>query len=372
MKIKIALSLFVLSLNLPGTAPAQIAQVLPANYGITGIRQDSGGNVIVTGGTGSPSLSAPTPAFLYYGPLNAMPSTVGAPGLYTYVPNFGGGNITGGAQFYGPNTNLYDPSLGAGNFRVVGAYKATAGAAYQNGMMYVGGLNGNGTWTTITAPGDGISTVGDTIPHSNMGNIAVGDFDYVGMEAQGNGFIFDFVQNTYKTVSFGAFTTTIYGVWQDGGPGSTQYTMVGGYSDVVNGGKGYIVNYDAQSQQFANFTTEDFDNDPSFITHFEGISAVPGGFSLASTTLQGAGLAFVPQNLDGSFGTAVWTAVNNNFDPSAPTTGDTVIDSTILGIYTGTGGATSYLTVPEPAVTSVVFGVVLGGWVLVRGRMRRG
>jgi hypothetical protein len=112
-----------------------------------------------------------------------------------------------------------------------------------------------------------------------------------------------------------------------------------------------------------------FDNNPSLITHFEGISAVDGGFSLTSTTVQGAGYAFLPVNGDGSFGTPTWTAVTNQIDPLALTTGDTVIDSIVLGIYsTGGGNVASYLTVPEPS-TYALFG--FGALAIAMARRRR-
>ena len=178
MTPKTAVTLFACTLTTLGGLEAQIQSIFPANYGVTGIRQDSGSNVLISGGTGSPSLNVATPAFLYYGALDAIPSTVDGAGLYTYTPDFGGGPITGGAQFYGPNTALFDPEIGVGNVRVVGAYKATAGASYQNGMIYDGPLDGTGTWTSLAVPDGDSNPVGDTIPHSNMGNLVVGNFDY--------------------------------------------------------------------------------------------------------------------------------------------------------------------------------------------------
>ncbi|MFZ4777718.1 MAG: PEP-CTERM sorting domain-containing protein [Terrimicrobiaceae bacterium] len=336
-----------------GGLNAQIEQILPANYGVTGIRQDTGGNVLLSGGTGSPSLNTATPAFLYYGPLNSasIPTTVGGTGLYTYTPNFGSGAITGGAQFYGPNTNYYNPAIGAGNVTVVGAYKATAGATYQNGMIYHGPLNGSGTWTSFEASGNGINSVGDTIPHSTMGTLIVGNYDYQGSEAVGHAFIYDTAQDTFMDLPYGTYSNTAYGIWQNDDANSNSYTIVGGFSDIINGGKGYIVNYNSATQNFTNFTALSFDNNPTLITHFEGISTVAGGFSLTSTTVQGAGYAFVPVNNDGSFGTVTWTAVTNQLSPGASTTGDTVINNTVLGVYsTGGGGVASYMTtVPEPS-----------------------
>jgi len=350
---------------------AQIEQILPPNYGVTGIRQDSGGEVLITGGTGSPSLDAATPAFLYSGPINSIPSTTNGSGLHTYTPNFGSGPITGGAQFYGPNTNYYNPAIGSGNIRAVGAYKATASDPYQNGMVYTGPLNGSGIWTSIQVPGDPFDPVGDTIPHSTMGNLVVGNFNLQSAPAAGTGFIYDLSKPSapWSTFILGSYSTTFYGVWQNGGANSTKYTIVGGISDVSNGGKGLVLNYDSATQNITNETQLSFGNNPSLVTHFEGISAVAGGFSLTSTTVQGAGYAFLPVNGDGSFGTPTWIAVTNQIDPLALTTGDTVIDTTVLGIYsTGGGNVASYMTVPEPS-TYALSGI--GALALAIARRRR-
>lgn len=352
MKNKLTLAL-VSSLLTFGAVQAQITPILPPDYGVTGIRQDSGGDVLMTGGTGSPSLDAATPAFLYYGPIGSVPSTTGGVGLYTYTPNFGGGSITGGAQFYGPNTNLFDPSIGTGNIRAVGAYKATLSATYQLGMIYNGPLDGSGTWTSIQVPeAETSGPVGDTIPHSTMGNLVVGNFDLQSDQAAGSGFIYDLSNpgDPWSTVSIGTYSTTLYGIWQNGGSNSTKYTIVGGTSDLFNGGKGLVFNYDSATKITTDVVEFSFNNEPTLVTHFEGISAFEGGFSLTSTTVQGAGYAFLPVNGDGSFGTPEWTAVVNQIDPMAPTTGDTVIDNNVLGVYTTSGGVSSYIAaVPEPS-----------------------
>ena len=353
-----------------GGLNAQIEQILPANYGVTGIRQDSGGDVLITGGTGSPSLDAATPAFLYSGSINSIPSTTNGSGLHTYTPNFGSGPITGGAQFYGPNTNYYNPAIGAGNIRAVGAYKATASASYQDGMIYTGPLDGSGIWTSIMVPSDPLDPVGDTIPHSTMGSLVVGNYNLQSDPLAGNGFIYNLgnPSSPWSEFFFGSYSTTFYGVWQNGGPNSTKYTIVGGVSNVSNGGKGLVFNYDSSTQNYSNVTQLSFDNNPTLITHFEGISAVDGGFSLTSTTVQGAGYAFLPVNNDGSFGTPSWTAVTNTIN-SATTTGDTVIDNIVLGVFsTGGGNIASYMTVPEPS-TYALFG--FGALALAIARRRR-
>jgi MYXO-CTERM domain-containing protein len=376
MTRKISLPLAIAFATLGGLN-AQIQSILPAHYGVTGIRQDSGGNVLITGGTDSPSLNTLSPAFLYYGALDAIPSATNGTGLYTYTPSFGGVAITGGAQFYGPNTPLFNPSIGSGNIRAVGAYRATLSAPYQDGMIYTGPVGGNGTngtWTSIQVPANGSNLVGDTIPHSTMGDLVVGNFDLQSNVAAGQGFIYDMANpsSPWSTFSLGSYSTTFYGIWQNGGPFSTKYTVVGGISDVINGGKGLVFNYDSSTQIISNQTQLSFNNDPSVITHFEGISAVDGGFSLTSTTLQGAGYAFLPVNNDGSFGTPTWTAITNNINPSAATTGDTVIDNRVLGVFSSGGAVSSYITtttpVPEPGQWGAMMGASLLGLAALRRR----
>jgi len=327
------------------TKTATIQTVLPVDYGITGVRQDVGGNVVVTGGTGDPSLKGGTPAFIYYGPLNQMPSSTTASSLHLFTPVIAGQTVTS-AQFYGPNTSLFDPSIGTGNIRAVGAYRYTA-SNFQTGMIYNGPLDGSGTYTQIAAPGDGSGPVGDTIPHSTMGTLVVGNFDYQSSQTQGHGFIYDMSTKTYKTVDIGQYGTTLYGIWQNGGPSSTSYTIVGGYSGKPSAAKAFIENYNSSTQQFSGFHAYSFNNQRSIITHFEGISAVPGGFSIAATEVSrknvGASYAFIPVKKNGTFGTAHWVAMKNTINHT-PTTGDTVIDTSLMGIYPiGNGQANSYL-----------------------------
>ena len=324
---------------------AQIEQVLPVNYGITGVRQDTGGNILITGGTDSPTLNTNSAAFLYNGPLNSIPSSPSDPSLHLFHAF---NDTNNGTQFYGPNTSLFDPSIGTGNIRAVGAYK-NQGATYQNSALYTGALDGTGTWTNIVAPGNGTNLVGDTVAHSTMGSLVVGNYDYQGQENSGLGFIYNMTNQTYQTISLGIYSTTAYGIWQDGGSNSAKYSIIGGFSDVINGGKAYVVNYDSVTKLFTDFSSFSFNNDPSIVTHFEGISAVDGGFSVTATTVQGASYGFIPTNSDGSFGTASWIAITNNVSTNL-ITGDTVIDTTVMGIYTSTNGIYSYIsTVPEPS-----------------------
>lgn len=337
----------------PATAGKSVGLqvVLPLNYGITGIRQDVGSNVVITGGTGPPSLTDGTPAFIYDGPLSALSSSSSTSYVHVFAPKTIAGQSVASLQFYGPNTSLFDPRIGAGNITAVGAYRYTSSSgslsAFQLGVIYKGPLDGSGTYTSIAAPGNGKEAVGDTVPHSTMGNLVVGNFDYQRAQERGHGFIYDKANHTWTTVDVGRFSTTIYGVWQNGSPSSVQYTIVGGYSDGAHGAKAFIENYNAATHRFSNFASYSFANVPSVVTHFEGISAVPGGFSIAATELGkgglGASYAYIPVLRNGSFGTARWVAIRNTVNPPAGPTGDTVIDTSVMGIIPYNGGASSYI-----------------------------
>ena len=181
-----------------------------------------------------------------------------------------------------------------------------------------------------------------------MGNLVVGNFDYQSNPARGHGFIYNTSSGTYKTVNIGRFSTTLYGVWQNGGPSGALYTIVGGYSQNVHGAKAFIEDYNSRTHRFSNFRSYSFDNRPSIVTHFEGISAVTGGFSVAATevsprSINGASYAFIPVKNNGSFGTARWVAMTNNVNGTI-TTGDTVINNSVMGIYPlNSADAASYI-----------------------------
>jgi hypothetical protein len=272
------------------------------------------------------------------------------------TPIINGAAVTGGVQFYGPNTPYYDPWIGAGNILAVGAYKATTNSTYQSGVMYLGPLTGSSdsnSWTPINVPSSlagGTNLVGDTIPHSTMGDLAVGNFDTQASDL-GQGFIYNITSQDYTKISFGGVTTA-YGIWQDGGSNGTTYTIVGGYTTNLNQ-NGYIVNYNSTNGQFSDFTPLSFNSDPTLVTHFEGINAYSNGFSLAANTLTGAAYCYVPTNSDGSFGAATWIDISNSINSNI-TTGDTVFSNSVMGILpVNSPNISSYVyTVPVPEPSS--------------------
>jgi hypothetical protein len=358
---------------------AQVTQIFPDGYSVTGVRgSDASGNMIITGGTG-------TSPFFYSGPL---PASTNPGNTYTsnLVPIINGSAVTGTSTFYGPNTPYYNSWIGAGNVLAVGTYKETSSSTYQNGVMYLGPLTGStssSNWTPIKVP-DSLAglPVGDTIPHSTMGNLVVGNYN-TQIPSGGQGFIYNITAQSYKKLSFGDVTSA-FGIWQNGGSTSSLYTIVGGYTllggDTQIGSKGqvgYIVNYDASTDLFSGFTELSINNDRSLFTHIEGIDAYQDGFSLAAMSVQGGALGaaycFIPVTATG-FGTPTWEAINTSPSPFA--TGDTVIDNSVMGLYqNSTGASASFLytasntpaSVPEPSALSLL-AVGLGGLSLARRR----
>jgi len=358
---------------------AQVTQIFPDGYSVTGVRaSDASGNMIITGGTG-------TSPFFYSGTL---PSSTNPGNTYTsnLVPIINGSAVTGGSTFYGPNTSYYDPSIVAGNVLAVGTYKESSSSTYQTGVMYLGPLTGStssSNWTTIKVP-DSLAglPVGDTIPHSTMGNLVVGNYN-TQVPSGGQGFIYNISAQSYKKLSFGDVTSA-FGIWQNGGSTSSLYTIVGGYTELgpdtqigSKGQVGYIVNYDASTDLFSGFTELSINNNRSLFTHIEGIDAYQDGFSLAAMSVQegalGAAYCFIPITATG-FGTPTWEAINTY--PSSFATGDTVIDNSVMGLYQNSSGASaSFLytasnspaSVPEPSALSLL-AVGLGGLAFVRRR----
>jgi hypothetical protein len=150
------------------------------------------------------------------------------------------------------------------------------------------------------------------------------------------------------------------------------YTALGGDTEIGSKGQvGYIVDYNASTDAFSDFTELSLNNDRTLFTHIEGIDAYLDGFSLAAMavhegTLQAA-YAYIERTTSG-FGTPVWQSIVTD---SAFSTGDTVIDTSVMGLYQTSSGAsasfvyTDGVSIPEPSTVSlIVFG--LGGWVMMR------
>lgn len=146
-------------------------------------------------------------------------------------------------------------------------------------------------------------------------------------------------------------SVTFYGVWQNG-INSTKYTIAGGIytGEYQNQEHAFLQSYDLITQTLGPMVKYVYNNDSSYSTHFEGISGVEGGFSMAVSQIKHgittASYCFVPYNATSdTYGEATWILINNTVVvPEIITSGNTVIDYSVLGVYTASdGGLSSFI-----------------------------
>jgi hypothetical protein len=327
---------------------------------VTGVRGTTGGDVIVTGSHAKADNTKDTLPFLYQGPLTSRGEDSGFHALTPPFENFETGT------FYGPDTSTFNPdTIPAGQVRAVGSYRNGDGVL-NHGMIYLGPVSGGGTWTPIDVPADGSNTIRgvracpsgqpgcrvmDTIAHSTMGNLVVGNYDLnLGNGVSGNAFIYNMTTRQWTLLQLGgslASGTTLYGIWQNGGPGSPNYTLAGGSSAYSPGGvqRAFLMNYNEHTGQFGLPRFYSYGNAPALLTHFDGITAVPGGFNLATiSTAQKSSMAFIPaigRNWP-VFGRATWYPINvarSKLCTAPPAAGcsmvtaNTVYQNQVMGLY---------------------------------------
>jgi hypothetical protein len=303
--------------------------------GWQGIRQaDSPGQYMITGTSGPNGL-------LYIGAINGHGTSYAV-----NVPN------STSTSIYGSN------NLGNGQFQLVGSYR-TATSSVVEGFFFQGSVvNGavTGTYTTLSYPGATFNYI-----HSTAGGLAVGNSDGPTATGQplgsGTASIFDTTTGAPITNIKvpGAFSTTAYGIWYNGG---TSYTIIGGFSrravtwtanDQLPLSQGYMVDYNSATQKFSQFTTVNPPNGGTFATHIQGISGTaPGVYQLGVDTVQGgsttAGQGWwvtVKRNRDGSFGPGAWVKLNYP-NVSGLTSNDSVAGNTAVGIILGSSESFCY------------------------------
>jgi hypothetical protein len=192
----------------------------------------------------------------------------------------------------------------------------------------------------------------DTIPHSTMGDLVVGDYDLnVGgahRAVSANAFIYNIRTHRWTLLKLGGSTahgTTLYGIWQNGGDRSPNYTLAGGTSvrqhpKVVQ--RAFLMNYNERTGTFGARRYFSYGNKPTVLSHFEGITGVPGGFNVVvQTGSDKVALGSIPVHRDRSFGPARWFAVGVRTSSlcsggCGAVTGNTVYRNQVMGIYVPT------------------------------------
>lgn len=322
-------------------SPFNYPQANGGSYGPTGIRTAGGQNVFLTGSI-HPVLPSPTPTctpashgILYTGPLSGG----GSSGTWTVLDYPTSPNITvTGTVLYGPD------GLPQGNVRIVGSYTKCEDVqnntgVRNHGLLYDGppdGLNGN--FQTIDYGGPLLpgEVVHNTIVHSTMNGLAVGNFDTNLLT--GRAFVYDIAANQWTELIKPSVSITAYGIWYNGG---TSYTIAGGYSNADPNGidHGYLAHWDSATRQASDWTPYDFDNGPHNrieVSHFDGITTDnQGGYYLTGEWAGGVQLggffAHVPQMPHRPFGDARWRDIE--YPGSVITTGNTVFENNVFGIY---------------------------------------
>ena len=307
------------------------------SQGPTGVRGAGGQNVYVTGIWHHENIQQQniSSGLLYVGPLSGG----GNSGSWTVL------NYPGAA-----NTSLYGPDgLPPVRVRLVGSY-TLSGSSFNHGLLYEGPPNNSCNvvcWQTIDFPIFGLR---NTIAHSTMGGLVVGNFNTD--SDPGSAFVYDIGAASWVALPktpLNARILTAYGIWYNGG---TSYTIAGGWSDPnfpELDQHGYLLNWDSATQTASDWTSYDFDNDHTHvaISHFDGITTDNhGGFYLTGTW-EGEGrvgglFAHIRRMPHRAFGDAHWREI---FYPSSPgldvltTTGNTIFENNVLGIFTA---------IPEP------------------------
>jgi hypothetical protein len=336
-----------------GTASSsRITSILKAGDTVTGVRGAGRGSVVLTGLI--PGTSGSASAFLFRGHL----ATAAGRAVSVLRPAFR--KVTS-ATFYGPNTHLFNPrAIPLGKVRAVGSYLSSAAprGVRNQGMIYLGPVSGRGgSWTSIDVPAHGKHVTGhvracprsrrgcfvmDTIPHSTMGNLVVGNYDLNptvrGGVVSGNAFIYNITRRQWTLLRLhGSLSTksSFYGIWQDGGPGSPRYTLAGG-SSAHGGQRGFVINYNERTGAFGRPAFYSYNNRPAVFTHFDGITAVHGGFNLVAVSAgHSPSLVYIPIR-GRSFGQARWHQANvsaSSLCPCNAITGNTVWRNHVMGLY---------------------------------------
>jgi len=292
---------------------------------LTGIRGVAGScnQVYISGFYNAPNNASVT-SFIYKGPVN------GSGNWYNLnFPSSPGNTVT--------LTNLYGPNNGKNSkIQVVGNYVAAETGSTLLGCLYRGPLNGSGTWTTLVPTAK--NPVLNTIAHSTMGGLVVGNYET--QPDVRKAFIYDIKLNTYyKIKKQNAQDVTAYGIWHNGG---NSYTICGGYSNMnITSGidTGYLVDWNNKTKKLSNWRSFNYNNNPveAIVTHFDGITSDGnGGYNLTGDWL-GVGNStelgfFCHVNKQNQ---AKWVPIS--YPGQLVTSGNSVYEKTVIGVYTSPG-----------------------------------
>ena len=157
--------------------------IFPFNFAVTGIRQDTNNNVIITGGTENAT------GWIYHGPLSNFPTSANNPNMYRHFWPAFPNQTTNATTLYSCNTHYFDSRIPEGNLTAIGSYNYVESPITQS-FLFNGNFYGQGEYSQIIIPPQivvnettGKNTtreVGHTLAHSVMGDLIVGNWYYAG------------------------------------------------------------------------------------------------------------------------------------------------------------------------------------------------
>lgn len=239
------------------------------------------------------------------------------------------------------STNLYGPNNAPrrGQIRVVGNFTTSEAGSSALGCLYEGKLDGSGTWTQLL-PSFPSVTVLNTIAHSTMGRLVVGNYDT--SLATGKAFIYDITtQEYFDIIKPGAVSITAYGIWHNGG---RHYTICGGFANIGSPaiGSSYLVDWNNKTRTFYNWRIYWYNNDPtnSIITHFDGITTDShGGYYLTGDWVSVGGSTYAFFCHVRRSGVASWSLVA--YPNQTLTSGNSVYKRNVIGVFVDTSTSLS-------------------------------
>ena len=294
---------------------------------LTGIRAVKGSDreIYITGWYRPPGDGLEQP-FIYKGRISGK-------GIFHPLsyPSSSGVTVTH-TNWYGPNNGKSD------NIQVVGSYATEETGSASLGALYIGPIDGSGMFRTLKPTSD--IQVSNTIAHSTMGGLVVGNYDTD--TVIGNAFIYDIKEDIYYNITReGAKSLTSYGIWHNKGH---SYTICGGYSNATpetGPDSGYLVDWNSQEKTFSNWRIYSYNNDSkTLVTHFDGITGdCEGGYNITGTGAAPTELAFfanISKKKD-----PTWEQIQ--FEDYV-TTGNSVCAGVVIGIYITQDGINGYIS----------------------------
>ena len=295
----------------------------PGNTLLTGVRR-FGPDVLITGWF---EQSGGTRSFVYRGPLAAEGALDASHFFELDYPSAAVTNL------YGPN------AIDAQTIRAVGAYTTVEAGATTFGCLYEGPLDGSGVWRQLCPP-----NATQTIAHSTHGGLVVGGY----VDGRPRAFVYDIAAQRFDEITLpDLLSITAYGVWHNG---RSSYTICGGYARVgALREQGYVAHWDSATRRLSRFRSFSYGNDRALITHFDGITGTPDGYNLTGDWAR-LELAPTPRPSGSGFAAhvgrrgalATWESVE--FPPQQPTSGNTVIGDTVIGVFADATGIHGYLS----------------------------